>query len=240
MTSLGVNIDHIATVRQLRGTAYPDIAVMALEAVQGGADSITVHLREDRRHIQLSDVIILQEILSVPLNLEMANVPDMVNIALRICPAYVCLVPERRAEVTTEHGLDVVAHEVALTQTSGVLGDAGMRVSFFVDPRLEQIDAAARCGASAVELHTGDYANADDVLAQKALLSELVVAAQHAHSLGLMVHAGHGLSYENLLPILTLPHVCELNIGHSIVARALSVGLSQAVFEMKSMMTNGF
>jgi pyridoxine 5-phosphate synthase len=236
MARLGVNIDHVATLRQARGVAYPDPLEAARAAEAGGADGITVHLREDRRHIQDTDVDWLRAALRVPLNLEMAATTEMVAIALRVRPADVCVVPERRAEVTTEGGLDVVGHQRQLAGVVTRLRDGGIQVSLFIDPDSRQIDAAAAIRAAAVELHTGRYC---EDLAPGALAAELAAlrrAAEQAHGLGLIVNAGHGLRLDNVRAIATLPHMDVLNIGHSIVARAVFVGMEEAVREMRARM----
>jgi pyridoxine 5-phosphate synthase len=232
---LGVNIDHVATLRQARGVGYPDPLEAARAAEAGGADGITVHLREDRRHIQDADVTRLRATLRVPMNLEMAATDEMVAIALRVQPADVCLVPERRAEVTTEGGLDVVGQRSLLTNVVARLNDGGIVVSLFIDPDPAQIDAAAAMNADAIELHTGRYCEplSADVIAEE--LTQLRRAAEHAHGLGLIVNAGHGLRLDNVRPIAELPHMEVLNIGHSIVARAVFVGMEEAVREMRAL-----
>jgi len=233
---LGVNIDHVANVRQARGTRYPEPVQAALVAEQGGADSITVHLREDRRHINERDVRLLAETIQTRLNLEMALTEDMLDFALALRPADCCLVPERREELTTEGGLDVCAHEKALQPAIARLTEAGIRVSLFVDPDPTQLAAAARVGAPVVELHTGRYAEADSREQRAACLAELQTAATEARSLGLIVHGGHGLHYHNVQPVAAIAEMVELNIGHAIVARAIFTGLQSAVAEMKSLM----
>jgi pyridoxine 5-phosphate synthase len=235
MARLGVNIDHVATLRQARGVDYPDTVEAARAAEAGGADGITIHLREDRRHIQDADVTRLRAALRVPMNLEMAATEEMVAIALAVEPADVCLVPERRAEVTTEGGLDVVGQRAALADVVARLADGGIVVSLFIDPDPAQIDAAAAMKAGAVELHTGRYCEllCPDVIAAE--LAQLRRAAEHAHALGLIVNAGHGLRLDNVRPIADLPHMDVLNIGHSIVARAVFVGLEEAVREMRAL-----
>jgi pyridoxine 5-phosphate synthase len=235
MARLGVNIDHVATLRQARGVAYPDPLEAARAAEAGGADGITVHLREDRRHIQDDDVIRLRASLRVPLNLEMAATDEMVGIALRVRPADVCLVPERRAEVTTEGGLDVVGQRAGLTDVVARLNDGGIVVSLFIDPDEAQIDAAAALRAGAVELHTGRYCEPLPAAVIAAELTQLRRAAEHAHGLGVIVNAGHGLRLDNVRPIAELPHMDVLNIGHSIVARAVLVGMQEAVREMRAL-----
>jgi len=231
---LGVNIDHVATVRQARGTAYPSVIEAALHAVRGGADSITVHLREDRRHIQDADVEALCSRSGTRINLEMAVTEEMLRIASRHQPSDVCLVPEKRAELTTEGGLDVAAHHDSIFRAVGLLQAAGIRVSLFIDPDSEQIEAAKSSGASVVELHTGTYADSAGE-ARRLELRRLHLACERAHSLGLQVNAGHGLHLENVVAVARLPHMTELNIGHSIIARAIFVGLESAVKEMREL-----
>jgi pyridoxine 5-phosphate synthase len=233
--ALGVNIDHVATVRQARRAPYPDPLYAALLAEQSGADSITLHLREDRRHIQDHDVERMRHSLQTRMNLEIAATDEMVGIARRLKPADVCLVPERRAEVTTEGGLDVAGHRDALTGVVARLADAGIRVSLFIDPDARQIEAAVACGAPAVELHTGAFAEASgEHQAQE--LHRLAHAAALAHAAGLVVNAGHGLHYHNVQPVAAIRDIVELNIGHSIIARAVFDGLATAVSEMKRLM----
>ncbi len=236
MIRLGVNIDHVATVRQARGTPYPDLIEAARAAERGGADGITVHLREDRRHIQDADVAALATAVRTKLNLEMAVTPEMVGIACRVLPADVCLVPERRQELTTEGGLDVAANEAAIADAVRRLRAGGIRVSLFIDPDAEQIAAAARVGADAVELHTGRYADARDAAARVAALAAVREAADRAATAGRIVNAGHGLTLDNVGPIAALAPMQELNIGHSLVARAIFVGLETATREMKARM----
>jgi len=231
---LGVNIDHVATVRQARGTHYPSVIAAAEFAERGGADSITVHLREDRRHIQDSDVSALCKRCATPINLEIAVTAEMLDFALAHSPSDVCLVPEKRAELTTEGGLDVRAHYRDVQQATRQLGEAGIRVSLFVDPDADQIRAAHDTGAPVIELHTGTYADSSGA-AQLAELERLRNAAELAHSLGLQVNAGHGLHYTNVQPVVLLPHMVELNIGHAIVARAIFTGLEAAVREMREL-----
>ena len=228
---LGVNIDHVATVRQARGTDYPSVIDAAELAESAGADSITVHLREDRRHIQDEDVRTLCLNTRTRINLEMAVTDEMLDIALLRKPADVCLVPEKREELTTEGGLNVIANHATVADAVGRLHDAGIRTSLFIDPDLEQLDAAVACGAPVVELHTGSYADAgqDDIASE---LQRIVRAAEHGDSIGLQVNAGHGLHYENVRPIVQIPQLVELNIGHSIVAKALFTGLEKAVKDM--------
>ena len=232
---LGINIDHVATLRQARGTSYPDPLLAALLAEVSGADSITLHLREDRRHIQDHDVRRFRDSLQTRMNLEMAATEAMAGIAEKIRPEDCCLVPERRAEVTTEGGLDVVGQEAPVRALTRRLAAAGIRVSLFVDPDRAQLEAAVRCGAPVVELHTGSYAEARD--ARRALeLARLQDAAAHAAALGLTVHAGHGLHYHNVQPVAGIPEIVELNIGHAVIARAVFSGLAAAVAEMKRLM----
>lgn len=230
---LGVNVDHVATLRQARGVDYPDPVEAALIAEQAGADGITVHLREDRRHIQERDVEILRGKLRVPLNLEMAVTDAMVAFVLRVRPARACLVPERREELTTEGGLDVAGHLARVSDAVRRLAAAGTRVSLFVAPDPAQLRAAAESKAPAVELHTGDYANASGE-AVRSQLARMAHAATAAARLGLEVHGGHGLTVGNVGPIAALPEIVELNIGHSIVARAVLLGMAVAVSEMKA------
>jgi len=232
---LGVNVDHVATLRQARRTTYPDPLFAALIAEQAGADSITIHLREDRRHIQDRDVRLCQQALQTRVNLEMAATEEMVRIACEVKPADCCLVPERREEVTTEGGLDVAGQERALEPICARLKAAGIRVSLFIDPEPAQLDAAVRIGAPVVELHTGAYAEATgEALARE--LKRVQDAARYASRIGLTVHAGHGLNYHNVQPIAAIAEIVELNIGHAIVARAVIDGMSTAVAEMKRLM----
>ncbi len=233
--ALGVNIDHVATVRQARRARFPDPLFAALLAEQAGADSITLHLREDRRHIQDHDVERFAAALQTRMNLEMAALPEMVAVARRIRPADVCLVPERRAEVTTEGGLDVAAGGRSLAEAVAALGSAGIRVSLFIDPDPRQIEAALAIGASAIELHTGAYAEAAAERRAEEL-HRLASAARSAAAAGLIVNAGHGLDYHNVQPVAAIPAIAELNIGFAIVARALFTGLDAAVREMKRLM----
>ena len=232
---LGVNIDHVATLRQARGTAYPRPAEAARVAEHAGADSITVHLREDRRHIQDRDLDEINEVLSTHMNLEMAVTDEMVAIARRIRPRDVCLVPEKREELTTEGGLDVAGQVGKVRAACEALGEAGIRVSLFIDAQRAQLDAAAAAGAPVVELHTGRYADTQgDEQARE--LERIVDAARYGHGLGLVINAGHGLHYQNVKPIARIAEVVELNIGHAIVARAVFDGLGPAVTEMKRLM----
>ncbi len=233
---LGVNIDHVATVRQARGTRYPDPIQAAMEAEQAGADSITLHLREDRRHIQERDVEMLKDILLSRMNLEMAVTEDMLCIAERIKPQDCCLVPERREELTTEGGLDVLSQVDKVTEACGRLADAGVKVSLFIDADPAQIEAATKCGAPAIEIHTGHYADAMTASQQHSELKKIITAVNLGIELGLQVNAGHGLNYQNVKTIAALSGVKELNIGHAIVARALFSGFADAVREMKRLM----
>lgn len=230
---LGVNIDHVATLRQARGTRYPEPIQAALVAEQAGADLITLHLREDRRHIQERDVSMLIDILQTRMNLEMAATEEMLAIARRINPADCCLVPERREELTTEGGLDVAASQSYLKDYCAALEEAGVRVSLFIDAAPAQLEAAAAVGAPVVEIHTGHYADQTESAAQKEELSRIAEAVRYGQELGLQVNAGHGLDYHNVRPIAALPGVRELNIGHSIISRAIFSGLAEAVAEMK-------
>lgn len=233
MPSLGVNIDHVATLRQARRGIEPDPVRAAVLAELGGADQITVHLREDRRHIQERDVELLIRSVQTRVNLEMALVDEILEIALALKPACACLVPERREEVTTEGGLNVVSSLERVKKVAGCLGDAGIAVSLFIDPDLEQIAAAARSGAPFIEMHTGAYANAHSEEAVAERLGELQRAANEAQRLGLRVNAGHGLNYYNVIPVAQIPGLVELNIGHAIISRAVFTGLTESVREMK-------
>lgn len=233
---LGVNIDHVATIRQARGTRYPDPVKAALLAEQAGADSITVHLREDRRHIQDADLPLMQAQLQTRMNLELALVPEIIAMACRIRPADCCLVPERRAELTTEGGLDVIGHFDAVVEACRKFAAHGIRPGLFIDADERQIEAAARAGVPVVELHTGGYADAETSEERAAELSRITNSARLAASAGLEVHAGHGLNYHNIGPIAGIAEIVELNIGHAIVARALFTGLAAAVADMKQLM----
>ncbi len=233
---LGVNIDHVATLRQTRLTSYPDPVAAAASAVAGGADSITVHLREDRRHIQERDVLMLRECLRVPLNLEMAVTREMLDFAQKVRPQFCCLVPERREELTTEGGLNVAAQVPRIGDACAQLHAAGIRVSLFIDPAPLQVDAARQCGAPAIELHTGAYAGARDMAARARELKSIQQATGQGMDLGLHVNAGHGLNYDNIQPIVLIRGLRELNIGHSIVAQAVFVGMEQAVRSMKRLL----
>jgi pyridoxine 5-phosphate synthase len=233
---LGVNIDHVATLRQVRRASYPDPLLAALVAEQAGADSITLHLREDRRHIQDHDVERMRASLQTRMNLEMAATDAMIEVARRVRPQDACLVPERREEVTTEGGLDVAGQVARLRECCTALREAGSRVSLFIDPEPKQLEAAFEAGAPVVELHTGAYADSSGER-QALELMRLVEAARFGSRIGLTVHAGHGLHYHNVQPVAAIAEIVELNIGHAIVARAVIDGLTAAVREMKSLMT---
>jgi pyridoxine 5-phosphate synthase len=232
---LGINIDHVATVRQARRVAYPDPVHAALLAEQAGADNITLHLREDRRHIQDRDVFALRPLLQTRMNLEMGLTPEMLEIAASVRPHDCCLVPEKRAEITTEGGLEVAADVDRVAAAVRTLAGAGIRVALFIAPDLSQIEAAKRSGAPVIELHTGTYADATGS-AQARELERLSTAAKRASNLGLEVHAGHGLTYNNVMPVAAIPEIVELNIGHCIIARAIFTGLQTAVRDMKTLM----
>ena len=236
MATLGVNIDHVATIRQARRAPEPDPVWAAALAELGGADAITVHLREDRRHIQDRDLEVLRRTVQVKLNLEGAIAPAMVEIACLVKPDQVTLVPERREEITTEGGLDVVVHRAATQEAVRRLHGAGIAVSLFIDPSPEQIAAAAELGVEAVELHTGSYANATTAAEQGLRLTDLARGGELVRQAGLALAAGHGLTYRNVVPVARLEGMGELNIGHSIVARAVLVGFTQAVKEMKALL----
>ena len=233
---LGVNIDHVATLRQARGTSYPDPIQAALLAERCGAYVITLHLREDRRHIQDRDVEILRERLTKRMNLESANTEEMLAFACRILPQDVCLVPERRQELTTEGGLDVAGHLAEVTAACRRLADAGIRVSLFIDPKSEQLDAALAAGAPVVELHTGRYADALAGDQQGRELARIRNTAAYGHSLGLKVNAGHGLHFGNVGAVAAIPEIAELNIGHALVAEAIFMGWENAIRVMKRLM----
>lgn len=235
MIKLGVNIDHVATLRQARGTQYPSVVQAALRAEEAGADSITIHLREDRRHIQDADVHALRPLLQTKMNLEMAATEEMIDIALKLRPQDVCLVPERREERTTEGGLDVISNQDRIAEICDRLGDAGIRVSLFIAPDIEQIEAAKAAGAPVIEIHTGHYADSTGSV-QRHELERIQRAAAHAQMLGLTVNAGHGLNIHNVHQIAAIAGMEELNIGHAIVAHALFVGWEYAIREMKSLM----
>jgi pyridoxine 5-phosphate synthase len=233
---LGVNIDHVATLRQARGTRYPDPIQAAIEAEQAGADGITLHLREDRRHIQERDVAMLSDILQTKMNLEMAVTDEMLAMAEKYRPADCCLVPERREELTTEGGLDVAGQLTRMKNACQRLATADVMVSLFIDPDLAQIEAAIECGAPVVELHTGRFADAETSHESAHELQTIVTAVEYAKSLGLQVNAGHGLNYHNVNAIAEIPDIVELNIGHAIVARSVFTGFQSAVREMKQLM----
>ncbi len=233
---LGVNIDHVATLRQARGTRYPDPIQAAIAAEQAGADAITLHLREDRRHIQDRDVAMLHDILLTRMNLEMAVTDEMLAIAERIRPQDCCLVPERREELTTEGGLDVVGQKTRLREACAQLADAGVRVSLFIDADEAQVAAAQAIGAPVIEIHTGHFADAGNHAQQQRELARVVQATQQGLELGLQVNAGHGLNYQNVQAVAAIPGLAELNIGHAIIARAVFSGLEEAVCEMKRLM----
>ena len=234
--ALGVNVDHVATLRQARGTTYPDPVAAALAAERAGADSITIHLREDRRHIQDRDLEVMQRTVQTRVNLEMAVTDAMLDIALRVLPADCCLVPEKREELTTEGGLDVAGQADAVARACRRLEEAGIRTSLFIDPDPAQLEASAACGAPVVELHTGTYADAPDRIEQARELDRIRAAAEYGDRLGLTIHAGHGLHYHNVQPVAAIGEVVELNIGHAIVARAVFDGFGQAVADMKALM----
>ena len=236
MIKLGVNIDHVATIRQARDTRYPSPVQAALRAEEAGADSITLHLREDRRHIQDADVFALRGLLQTKMNLEMALTEEMVGIALKVKPQDVCLVPEKREERTTEGGLDVIANFDAVKTACERLNEAGIRVSLFIGPDIKQIDAAKEAGAPVIEIHTGAFADAEEGKARKDKLMRIITAVAHGVNLGLAVNAGHGLNYHNVKDIAAIPGIEELNIGHAIIAHALFVGWDNAVREMKQLM----
>lgn len=233
---LGVNIDHVATLRQARLTRYPDPLEAVYAAENGGADGITVHLREDRRHIQERDVELIKAVLLTRLNLEMAVTDSMVLYAEKIKPEHCCLVPEKREELTTEGGLDVVSQEAKVREVTAHLKKLGTEVSLFIDPDIKQIEAAIRIDAPAIEIHTGTYADAKSEAEAKAELHRIIKAVEFAHEAGLIVNAGHGLNYQNVGAIACIPQINELNIGHGIIARAIFVGLINAVVEMKRLM----
>jgi pyridoxine 5-phosphate synthase len=233
---LGINVDHIATLRQVRGTRYPDPVSAALLAERAGADSITIHLREDRRHIQERDLEIMGRTLQTRVNLEMAVTESMLAIAVEARPADCCLVPESREELTTEGGLDVAGQVDRISAACDQLEAAGIRTSLFIDPEPEQLDASRVCGARVVELHTGTYADATDNEAETRELARIATAADYGAKLGLRIHAGHGLHYHNVQPVAAISEIVELNIGHSIVARAVFGGLASAVADMRTLM----
>ena len=237
---LGVNIDHVATIRQARygsnNNAEPDLLFFVNEAIRGGADSITAHLREDRRHIQDEDILLLRKNLNVPLNFEIANVKEIVDFAITIKPEFICLVPEKREELTTEGGINVICQEEDLTVSIKKLQEAGILISLFVDPDIDQVMCAAKCGADMVELHTGTYANTFDSFKINSEIQRLVRAAEVAHDEGLQVNAGHGITTTNLEALFIVPYLTELNVGHHLISRSLEMGLQEAVSRFKSQM----
>jgi pyridoxine 5-phosphate synthase len=236
---LGVNIDHVATLRQARGTPYPEPVQAALVAQEAGADAITIHLREDRRHIQDRDVRVIAEVIAVRMNLEVAVTDEMLDIACEVAPSDVCLVPERRMEITTEGGLDVRGSGARIAEACARLAAAGVRVSLFIDPDPEQLEAAHAAGAPVVELHTGAYAEATSQEVRRQELERLAETVRSGHDLGLHVNAGHGIHYHNVLEVAALPGIVEFNIGHAIVARSVFSGLDSAVREMKALLQQG-
>lgn len=233
---LGVNIDHVATLRQARHTRYPDPIEAMYAAEAGGADGITVHLREDKRHIQERDVAFIAQMTVTRLNLEMAVTDVMIDYALKIKPEHCCFVPERREELTTEGGLDVASQEARVKEATSKLKKERIEVSLFINAEKNQIDAAKRCGAQAIELHTGGYADAKTAEEKQLELARVIEGARYAKSIGLIVNAGHGLNYQNVQAIARIPEINELNIGHAIIARAVFIGLEPAVREMKRLM----
>ena len=237
---LGVNIDHVATLRQARGTRYPDPVHAALQVERAGADSITLHLREDRRHIQERDVLLLKETLLTRMNLEMAVTDEMIAIAEKIQPEDCCLVPERREELTTEGGLDVIAQEAKITEACARLTESGIKVSLFIDADPAQIEAAKRCGAPAIEIHTGHFADASLKDEKSKEFKKILEAVNFGHDLGFQVNAGHGLNYQNVKKVAAIPQIKELNIGHAIIAEAVFSGLPNAVKKMKQLMLDAY
>lgn len=233
---LGVNVDHIATLRQARGTNYPDPVYAAAVAEHAGADGITVHLREDRRHIQDRDIQVLKQTLHTRMNLEMAVTDEMLDIACDVKPVFCCLVPEKRAELTTEGGLDVAGQQDKINSAVAKLAESGIQTSLFIDADKKQIDAALLSKAPYIEIHTGQYADAETEDEQQAELERLIDGIKYAHSLGLKVNAGHGLNYFNVKAIAAIPEIIELNIGHAIIARAVIDGLDKAIRDMKRLM----
>lgn len=236
---LGVNVDHVATIRQARLTRYPDPVEAVLAAENGGADGITVHLREDRRHIQERDVALIQEVMLTRLNLELAVTDKMLKYTEEIKPDHCCFVPEKREELTTEGGLDVIAQSAKIQTAISHLQSLGIEVSLFIDPEIKQIEAALKTGAPVIEIHTGGYADAKTTAQQQSELQRIQRAAQFAHEAGLIVNGGHGLNYQNVQAIANIPEMHELNIGHAIVARSMFKGFEAAVREMKILMTAG-
>lgn len=235
---LGVNVDHVATLRQARGTHYPDPLQAALLAEQAGADGITIHLREDRRHIQDHDVIRIHEAKTTKLNLEMAVTEEMISLAEKIRPECVCLVPEKREELTTEGGLDVVKYFDSVQEACQRMGDKGIEVSLFIDADKAQLDAAKACGAPVIELHTGHYADATTSEEQKAQAQRIISMSEYGDEIGLQINAGHGLHFDNVSSIAAIPQMVELNIGHFLIAEAVFIGLEAAVNKMKSIMVD--
>ena len=233
---LGVNVDHVATLRQARGTRFPDPVQAAMVAEEAGADGITIHPREDRRHIQDRDVLVMRETLNTPMNLEMAVTDAMLTFAEKVRPECICLVPEKREELTTEGGLDVEGNEVKIARACERMARLGAEVSLFIDPDPVQIDAAVRCGAPAIELHTGEYAEAETPDEQARRLEAIRQAVEYARRKGLIVNAGHGLNYHNTLAVAAIPGINELNIGHAIIARAVFTGLKEAVRDMRAIL----
>ena len=233
---LGVNVDHVATLRQARGTRYPDPVQAAMLAEEAGADGITIHPREDRRHIQDRDVLLLKQTLNTKMNLEMAVTEAMLAFAEQVQPECCCLVPEKREELTTEGGLDVVGQEARIAKACERLAAIGAEVSLFIDPERDQIDAAVRCGAPVIELHTGEYAEAADPATADAQYQRIADAVAYARKKGLVVNAGHGLNYHNTQRIAAIPGINELNIGHAIIARAVFTGLKEAVRDMRQLL----
>lgn len=232
---LGVNIDHIATLRQNRGTIYPDPIEAAKIAEKAGADGITVHLREDRRHIQDQDVITLAKTIKTRLNLEMAPTEEMLTIAEKIKPTYCCLVPEKRQELTTEGGLDIINQQEKITTACQRLAEAGIQVSLFIEPNKKTLDIAKACSAPIVELHTGTYSDTTAPEQQTYELNRIKEATAYGNQIGLQINAGHGLNYQNIQPIAAIPNIIELNIGHSIIAQSIFIGLEQAIKEIKKL-----
>ncbi|MBX3708807.1 MAG: pyridoxine 5'-phosphate synthase [Gammaproteobacteria bacterium] len=233
---LGVNIDHVATLRQARLTRYPDPIEAVYAAENGGADGITVHLREDRRHIQERDINLIKSVMQTRMNLEMAVTDAMIKYAEKVMPEHCCLVPEKRQELTTEGGLDVISQESKIKDAVNHLKQLGIEVSLFIDPDIQQIEAAIRCNAPVIEIHTGAYADVKGETECQKEWQRIVKAACFAHQAGLIVNAGHGLNYKNVQPIASIPEINELNIGHGIIARSIFIGLEPAVREMKRLM----
>jgi pyridoxine 5-phosphate synthase len=233
---LGVNIDHVATLRQARNTRYPDPIEAVYASENGGADGITIHLREDRRHIQERDVEMIKEVMLTRMNLEMAVTDFMIAYAEKIMPEHCCLVPEKRQELTTEGGLDVLSQEARVSDAVKHLKNLGIEVSLFIDQDIKQIEAAVRCDAPVIEIHTGVYADAKNAEERENELRRIIKAVHFAHQAGLIINAGHGLNYQNVQAVAAIPEINELNIGHGIIARAIFMGLEPAVREMKRLM----